>query len=128
MKDDGLAQTQNAASQSVGLEAQNQRVVALASNGTAHRKFQMRHTRGVWVDNKGVTAVLEKWAMSKKKEPGFKFLVEHGQHDLTDEWLVLVHEKGLFTGSSRRSAAKFSAKTLGRNVSRPPRYSGTNGT
>jgi hypothetical protein len=53
----------------------------------------MRHTRGVWVDNKGVTAVLEKWVMSKKKEPGFKFLVEHGQHDLTGEWLVLVHEK-----------------------------------
>ena len=43
------------------------------------------------VRDKGLKADLEKWAMSKKKEPGFKLLLEHGQYDLTGEWLVLKY-------------------------------------
>jgi hypothetical protein len=43
------------------------------------------------VKDKGVKAVLEKWALSQKMEMGFKVLLEHGEYDLTGEYLVLKY-------------------------------------
>jgi hypothetical protein len=40
----------------------------------------------------GVKAALEKWALSKKKQVGFTVLIEHGQYDLTGEYLVLKYQ------------------------------------
>jgi hypothetical protein len=41
------------------------------------------------VENKGVKAVLEKWARNKQKGTAFKVLMDHEGHDLTGEYLVL---------------------------------------
>jgi hypothetical protein len=41
------------------------------------------------VKKDGAKPVLEKWALSKAKQDGFKFLLENGQHHLTGEYLIL---------------------------------------
>lgn len=43
-------------------------------------------------ENKGVKAVLEKWARNKQKGSVFKVLMDHEAYDLTGEYLVLKHK------------------------------------
>jgi len=43
--------------------------------------------------DQSVKPILEKWALSKTKEDGFKFLIENRHHELTGEYLVLQFPK-----------------------------------
>lgn len=43
------------------------------------------------VENKGVNAVLEKWAKNPQKGSAFKVLMDHEAFDLTAEYVVLKH-------------------------------------
>ena len=44
------------------------------------------------VENKGVKAVLEKWAKNKQKGSAFKVLMDHEAFDLTGEYVVLKYK------------------------------------
>jgi len=55
------------------------------SNYRAIRTWKM-------VENKGVKAVLEKWAKNKQKGNAFKVLMDHEAYDLTAEYVVLKYK------------------------------------
>jgi len=57
------------------------------------RRKNYRATR-TWkmADNKGVKAVLEKWARNRQKGSAFKVLMDHEAYDLTGEYLVLKYK------------------------------------
>jgi hypothetical protein len=44
------------------------------------------------VENKGVKAVLEKWATNKQKGSAFKVLMDQNAYDLTAEYVVLKYK------------------------------------
>jgi hypothetical protein len=63
----------------------------LQAEKTGRLHFRANRTWNM-VKDKGVKAVLEKWALSQKMEIGFKVLVELGEYDLTGEYLVLKYQ------------------------------------
>jgi hypothetical protein len=54
-----------------------------------HRKDYRAIRTWKMVGNKGVKAVLEKWAKNKQKGSAFKVLMDHEAYDLTGEYLIL---------------------------------------
>ena len=71
------------------------------SNYRAIRTWKM-------VENKGVKAVLEKWAKNKQKGNIFKVLMDHEAYDLTAEYAVLKY-KTEFSPALRSQRAKENA-------------------
>lgn len=51
------------------------------------------------VENKGVKAVLEKWATNKQKGSAFKVLMDQNAYDLTAEYVVLKYKTEFSPGT-----------------------------
>jgi len=61
----------------------------LLKSDTAGRKLPATRIWQKVAKDQSVKPILEKWALSKTKEDGFKFLIANEQYELTGEYLVL---------------------------------------